>query len=586
MLLINLLRLLPRLGVMRLELLGERNSTEDSIYESAAAVLRDWPRNFHEMLRQYGEREVARGNGSYGIFKRFYGFLGPVLRLLRGDPARDWLRVEFAKFARENWGVLHRKGASKGVQNRFVSLSAYARNNGLTVASVKRLIQEDILTARNYRTGKWQTTVIDTAAGSPMVVKGLASKYISGCYDTLNQKEVRRELGITLPVLEELRKSGVFRVKDRKSVSERARRLWFSEDIETFREALLSGRRDEVPGEAVIRFTEIMSRTGLDKSAKCAIASALLHGRIQMVGSAGARLDELFLLRAQIEEVCRNRRRASYSFSEAGRLLGFRHCIVPEAIKAGFLVDSSCRLKRRVTAESVDRFLKEWLVLGSFARRLRVWRRNLERICQDLGVEVTFLRNASGEVNQAVIQRAREHDVVSCLRARREAIVRPAETKADRERRCCDMLSRYLENLKAFDRHLPRRSGIVSKLQVAKACGFNYNAWDNYPKVSELLRIADQDECRIQCLDGPGPLALLRRYLRQLAEQDERLPMRSKGKAAPNEWMIARLAGISSGVFRRDPSARKLLQEYRSAWDARHPERVPVRTSRTKTVFQ
>jgi hypothetical protein len=115
----------------------------------------------------------------------------------------------------------------------------------------------------------------------------------------------------------------------------------------------------------------------------------------------------------------------------------------------------------------------------------------------ELGVEMISLTKGGEGGRQVVIPRAREQDLISALHERgEEAALRPEVTKTDWERRSVELLSRYLQGLKAAGKLLPRRSGKVSLLQVAKACGFSYNGWMNYPALTELVRVADLVEAR------------------------------------------------------------------------------------------
>jgi hypothetical protein len=102
-------------------------------------------------------------------------------------------------------------------------------------------------------------------------------------------------------------------------------------------------------------------------------------------------------------------------------------------------------------------------------------------------------------------------------------------------------------------------NGFVSLRQITKACGFSYNAWMNYPGLKARLLEFDNEDRSVRGLEGAGPLAMLRRYLRGLAQRDEPLPIRSKGTPGPNEVRIARTAGFNARAFREDPAKQREL---------------------------
>ena len=343
-------------------------------------------------------------------------------------------------------------------------------------------------------------------------------------------------------------------------------------------------------------FIDVMGRRGFKKGVKHAIVAAMLGGEIQVFGSASTGTDELFLLRRQVEELRRGwsggGRTPSRTFTQAALLLGLGHKGIDEAIKAGLLVEASSTVGRRVTAESVDRFRQDRLVLRcGGVRQPKGWRNDYKQIGEALGIEVVLLPKGRG--GQVVIPRAREEEVVTVLRMRREAKERVRRTKADvarakadMEQRCVATLGRYVDELKRDGRFLPRRNCIVNCSQITRDCGFNKNVWGNYPALKRVLEIADREELKARGLEGCGPVAFLRGYLRQLAERNEPLPMRSKGAPAPSEVTIARLVGISASVFGREPMLRKLVQDYRKTWEARNPSRFAAGAGKGKAFLR
>jgi hypothetical protein len=56
------------------------------------------------------------------------------------------------------------------------------------------------------------------------------------------------------------------------------------------------------------------------------------------------------------------------------------------------------------------------------------------------------------------------------MRVRSDIIA--GQVKADREQRCMDALSGYLDDLQRSGNSLPLCYGVVSRSQVARACGF------------------------------------------------------------------------------------------------------------------
>lgn len=129
--------------------------------------------------------------------------------------------------------------------------------------------------------------------------------------------------------------------------------------------------------------------------------------------------------------------------------------MVRKAIGAGLLVETRSKFGRRVTAQSVNRFRTERLILGRFARQQRTSRDKLELVCQDLGIEMLSLSKGRGEGELLVVPRACEQDIILALRIRLQTQKPVRETRADREERCAARLCRYVQELRALESFSP-----------------------------------------------------------------------------------------------------------------------------------
>jgi TniQ len=564
--LVSMIRFVSLLGKMNLEIGGKDAATDEEILRSAGAVLRNWPVGFYEFLERIGRRPAEAKERSHYIREQFSVFLEPTLRLLKRDPARELLRAEFYRFARQNWSFFHDRRGRHGEGKRYVSIDAFAKMIGEGIATARRLVDEGLVSAKVYEVRGKRMTLIDTYNSS-----GLPPGY-----GTIRLKQVSRELGIPEPVLQMLRERGVYETKPRKALSGRAQSFWFREDVREFEDRLIRSRiTGEVSTRPAISFATVMGRNYISRAAKFEVVSAVLDGRLNVLSCSGT-LDGLVLDREQVEKLCQVSHAdvsvQSYSIREAERRLGLENNAMREAISAGVLPAVDTKMGQRIPVEALERFNRDMLILGRLAHQLGVGQNKLETVCSELGVPLTRLSKGGARGGcQILIPCAREPDVVAVIRGRRREAAAAPEGKADRERRCIAALVKYYGDLRAAGGYLPRRNGFVSLRQVTKACGFSYNAWMNYPGLKARLLEFDAEDRSVRGLEGAGPLAMLRRYLRGLAQRDEPLPIRSKGTPGPNEVRIARAAGFNARAFRQDPQMRALVREYLSARNIRHP---------------
>lgn len=194
----------------------------------------------------------------------------------------------------------------------------------------------------------------------------------------------------------------------------------------------------------------------------------------------------------------------------------------------------------------------------------------LEDMCRDLGIPVTRYEGSTGHCFQATISRSQASILESAIKERiawiqakkAEREVRKVECRESKAEQCIRMLESYVARLRASGQALPRRNGALSFLQVARWSGFSNDIWYRYPAVKARAQQIDAEDRFALGLGAQEPLALLRRYLRELAERGQQVPIRKKGAWAPCYYRIAKAAGFTTSVFCKHPEAVALVERY------------------------
>jgi hypothetical protein len=134
----------------------------------------------------------------------------------------------------------------------------------------------------------------------------------------------------------------------------------------------------------------------------------------------------------------------------------------------------------------------------------------------------------------------------------------PKETKPNP----VDQLRAYLQNLIDTDQPLPWRGGLLNKMAVARACGFDRDVFYTNPEAIELLSafVCKESHRRIAAGAFAGrPIARLRGYLERLKQSGESLPTTC---GRPNKSVIAGNAGVDRDLFYRSSEATRMLEAF------------------------
>lgn len=564
--LVSLLKFLGKVGRMSREVQGLEAGTGIDVLMAAQDVLRQWPTRFHAFLKGVGvgEERTDTGGASCSLRKQFWKFLDPIMRLLEREPARELLRGEVVRFARLHGRAFQDRWGDARESRRYVALSRFAKIMGVLQQTVRQWVDDGLITASVHKVGRRTLTLIDTSSGAD----------VRPTYESMTRQAASRELGIPEHTLKLLRERGVYEATPRKSLTEWAKGRWLVEDVRKFKERLLGCAVRQVPAGSAVSLGSMMARKKLLRAAKCEVVAAVLDGRIAVLKNQAPSVSEMLLDSLQVEQLCKTRIAqlpgGSYRIHTARRHLGLGVKSMKEAIRLG-LIPVVSTAAGRVQIEVVERVNRDMVLLGILAKSLCVPQRELEVLCEELKIPQTRLAKDHRNRMQILVAREKEKEIVDALRIRQRQVERK-EGRADRERRCMNALTVYLDDLHRSGQSLPQRYGAVSRSQVARACGFTNNAWHIYPRVRALLTRFDEDDQKRRGIKRAGPLARLRTYLLGLAERDEPLPVRSKGPPVPSMIGVANAAGFNPRLLCKNPEARALVQEYFAAWNARHPD--------------
>jgi hypothetical protein len=415
---------------------------------------------------------------------------------------------------------------------------------------MKRLIADGTLVTKTLGTGKTSRIVVDLERSRlPVESAGVVTV-----------REAAEHLGLPVSVLQHLRDAGVFEVQPRRG----SEASWHEDDVQKFlRRGLAMSDVSSSVGETV-KLKDVMRLKLRDAKAKADIVAAMFDGRLTVAGRAGQSLGGIRLDRRQLDEFVLQKRaeveRDTYSLPEAAGKTGLDPAVISHAIDSGLLVGVRCADRVRISGASIDHFNREYEAVASLAAKLRTTTRRLLRKCRENGIRVTLLRRAGRSADQPLLHRS---SVLSLTQQwESELAGEDHNRKAYRERNYESAMRKYLQELEAQGRRLPRHAGEPNKIEIGKACGFHRNILYSHPSVIALLESFDKAERQRLGKYVLDPLAALEQYLSRMRASGTPLP-RGRGNE-PSRQAIAKECGFDRKLFYTEPAAAALLRAHMS----------------------
>ncbi|MDP9009987.1 MAG: TniQ family protein [Pseudomonadota bacterium] len=543
-----------------LHLLGPRNLEEGEgidrgmlpVIAAAANILEQWPLGYHRFLTKIGNQFLARNPASAGLTKQFAPFYNEILKNTAVSKHAAFLKQEFINFGLLHWGnatvdkrLLRDRELSRN--QRFLSVSEYAKRFGIWVPTMKRMVADGIVVSTRVKTKTGSRLVIDVEQSRPPVATDVV----------LSGREAAKYAGLPVRVLHQLRKSKVFETRPRRG----RHAAWHRDDLEDFVSRGLGLETTPASAVSTLSLKKAMQLKLRSAAAKAAVVAAVFEGSLSIRGRVGKDLGGLLLDKQELDALVVTKRieveGKTYSLPEAAKATGLDLRVMTDAIRKRLLTVVSCGGRMRVPESAIERFNASYVALSQIAKQRGTSGKRLYQKCREEGIPVMTVSRGNHAPAQPILRRG---DLPQLLeRWDLYAKSRP-KSHAKKKEDCLGVLRKYLQDLRDNGKKLPRLiADRPNKVAIAAACGFSRHVLYAYPAVVAMLQ--EFDESERQSGAGDAPFVMFKRYLNKLRDSGQTLP-RYGGKL--NKVAIAKAGNFCRDAFYKNPEIAAHLKAYAS----------------------
>jgi hypothetical protein len=401
----SMLSLIRVIGKYRLIASG-RATVNDQMQTivAAAEVLKHWPANFIKLLKDLGAELPNDTHG--GVGKQFEGIYRALFKNKAVKPREqvDFIKAAFVDFAVNHWGrgFVDRKllGPVKGDEpSRFLTQTDFAATLGVQQRTAARLLKNHTFPSTRVKCGKVERIVVD--ANQQFTPRNCSGRI-------LRDRAAAKLLGLSVPVLKALKRTGEFKVEHLLPT----RPGFHSLDVDAFRQRLLSivptAERSSTQYREWIALGAIMRGRHDSPEIKASVVVALLSGELDVVYNVERSVDGLLLEWRKYQRFisdarCRAAGNAITSREVAEELLCDAGA-VPGLLRLGYLRGSETALGLRITEESVTEFKRQFTSLAAIARREATRSRALMRRCEERDIKMLLVAIGSSRGAQPFIR--------------------------------------------------------------------------------------------------------------------------------------------------------------------------------------
>jgi hypothetical protein len=354
------------------------------IVDKACAVLSNWPDNAVEWFE-----EIAIDARDEGVFQLTQQSLrGIYLCLLHGmHPKEDgnFVRHALSIFAvRNNGSGSHGAfggGIAASTAAGFLSKKSFSALIGTDPRNVSRILQRNGIAAHEMPHGKQKRLKIERSSALLLLDKE---------NEIYTLAEASRRLGIAVPVLRELKRSGVFDAKLRPGL-----RGFHGADINSLKREILAAAdqlsKKVLNGVTWVPLRSVFKSTRVTVVEKVAIVKKILGGEMIGVKKTGDFIGGLFIPSGSFRKVVKKRwtipkpneeARSTWNCVEASGRLKVPSLVVRGLIRGGYIEAERSGRAWGISKESVAKFQMKYQSVASIAKSLGVPSAVVTRVCE------------------------------------------------------------------------------------------------------------------------------------------------------------------------------------------------------------
>jgi hypothetical protein len=548
---------------------------------SAALVVADWPRSFHNIMERLAKRNIRPGQQRNTALDNLHDFKQSLFGKYVSASKNNQIYLEFDRFITEHLDDyvdprVRRNRKLKAGHPKWVSVYGAAKILNLDIRTLQRRIADgEIPHEIQTRIKRVDGVIFRTEDLRPELFAPTA---------TLGERQAAAHLQLPVSALTGLRESGDY-VQTYFGTDQTKYAI---RDLDELSARIRSIATEETPTpKNTVSLAAAMRIKLKNPETKPSIIRAILHGKIRSFRPASEKLLNIRLSKSDLEiivaELCTASPSCSANQSDqniediadnvnvampipvttitelaATKQIGCDFQAIIGLRINGYLKVHSETGRRIFVRESVDEFSNRYRCLTELAKSMDTTTKRLTKLCSLASIPLIRVPRSHGPDARFISRTDCDYlaELAAQNPARTSDPIPHAKTAAYRKEQA---LRRYLENLSANEMLLPRRDGKPNLVAISKACGFSRDALYDHAGCKLLLEEFNLREIEKYKLRGKTDLsAELQKYIADLDQRGLPLPRRSSGR--PNLAAIARACRLDRNRIYDDAKAMSLLK--------------------------
>jgi len=461
------------------------SNTHSREIDSSVNIFKNWPHGYHAFLNNLGEYYETTRPPESALRKQFELFYLALFKNSSFKKEAVYLKSEFIEFGKGVWGkgyidkkLLDNQSLTSGM--RYLTKSQFCERTGMSPRVLNMIIDSRYINKK---------TIPSSNGGSRVIIDMRGTLIPEVFFKTVPIREAGASLGVPVSVLKYLKEGTV----STESLHRGRKETWFVEEIKLL---MQSAREHAKPlgfyKQEMVCLKNIMNKKLKSTELKSDIVSAVIDGVIQSECSIDSNLSGFMLDKSQVDRLIKRHTSlveiSTLGFTEVVDKTGLDSSVINDAITQNILVATTVEGHVRITAESVDYFCGNYVVLSGVAHLLNTNTRLLLRLCKSNDIEVIALKRNSKHGTRG------SQPIILTTHKEKLVLAREDELKRARKRQRKDLtlkyekaVRRYFKILKETSASIPMRAGKPNKMAIAKACGFSRHVIYTYPSVIKLM---------------------------------------------------------------------------------------------------
>ncbi|HEV2578807.1 MAG TPA: TniQ family protein [Acidobacteriaceae bacterium] len=385
----SLLQIVRLLGRYRVLADGMKNPSDRvTLVNRSAHVLSEWPNNFFHLLDDL-ERSQGQKGGS-GVRSHFSGLYTAVFKRSSSEDVSflGLVREAFLDYLTQRWtgGAVHGnllKRFPGKASKRYLSASEISARYDVQPRTARRFLSLHRASLR-LQDGSSRVLIDSREAALRNTVPGRI----------LRAREAARALGLSVPLLQYLRKTGLFEVNHLFP----SKPGYHERDVKAFKERIaglvsITGGAESVP-KRFVSLLQVLKNPHTSVELKAAVLRGLFAGRLQLVGSGDKSTPHGFIDREVYDAFVRETAEqllGHRSTRAAARELGCEPECIPHLVREGQLRGVVSPAGLRVTVDSIKALRACWISLATLAKAHRTSSRALRQRCEVAGISLLLV---------------------------------------------------------------------------------------------------------------------------------------------------------------------------------------------------